>query len=184
MSHDNPQPKFPPIHLMLDFETLSLQPNAMVLSAGICEIWPEEEGNRKHAYWEFALTPQTARHIDPETVAWWMEQEIKPPMNGTDGFWRIFEWLRAVEVSREIILWANGTDFDITVLKDIAYENHQILPFKYSNVRDFRTMRKCFPLPKDKEPATITKHNALEDALWQARYLEALVEYYGFGDLS
>lgn len=182
MSQDNLS--LPKIHLMLDFESLSLQPNAVVLSAGICEIWPECEGARRTAYWEFNVSFQAIRHIDPETVAWWMGQETKPPMTGTDGFWRIFGFLRELEVTHEIILWANGTDFDISVLKDIAYENHQILPFKYSNVRDFRTMRKCFPLPKDKEPPTIAKHNALEDALWQARYLEELVAYYGFEALA
>ena len=163
---------------MLDFESLSLQPNAVVLSAGICEIFPQSEEGRKTAYWEFALDYQRVRHVDLSTVAWWMEQPIKPPMQGTDQFWQLFEYLRDIEITREIILWANGTDFDISVLKDIAYEDHRVLPFKYSNVRDFRTMRKCFPLPKDKEPPTVAKHNALEDVLWQARYLERLADHY------
>jgi hypothetical protein len=71
-------------------------------------------------------------------------------------------------------VWANGTDFDIATLYD-AYRNCGIAPaWRYSDVRDYRTVAKMFSgvVPR---PENINPHNALFDARVQALHLSAIL---------
>lgn len=62
-------------HVMLDFETLSLKPDAVLLSIGACTFDTEtgEVGNEFY----LAIDPRTQhqRHIDADTVLWWLKQD-------------------------------------------------------------------------------------------------------------
>lgn len=64
------------IHVSLDFETLSLKPDAVLLSIGACTFDTEtgEVGNEFY----LAIDPRTQhqRHISADTVLWWHSRTI------------------------------------------------------------------------------------------------------------
>ena len=39
----------------------------------------------------------------------------------------------------EVYLWAQGTDFDVAILRNIAYKYNIPIPIKHTNYRDHRT---------------------------------------------
>ncbi len=171
------QPSWKSRHVMIDIETLSTQPNATILSIGACPVFPEEHLDLADFYHE--IHPNQRRHIETKTISWWMDQPTKPPMNGisllSESLWALRSWI-VHRFYEDPIIWANGTDFDITVLSD-AYRDLGVgvVPWKYNNVRDFRTVSKLFPIEMSDSDS---KHNALADAKWQAAKLRLICERY------
>ena len=59
------------------------------------------------------------------------------------------------------------------------------IPWQYGEVRDYRTVRECFKLPPTIEARLKkdrVKHDALQDAIYQTKYLIAINRL--MGDLS
>jgi len=78
--------------------------------------------------------------------------------------------------SYEVIAWANGTDFDISIIKDALKQCGFGTPWRYNNVRDYRTLAKLFP--QIQRPTFVgEKHNALADAINQAEHLKLLLAH-------
>jgi hypothetical protein len=92
-----------------------------------------------------------------------------------DGYVSPFktDWEKIKEV------WANGTDFDLVILRN-AFERTGIrCPWAYYKGRDYRTVRKLFPQAVLNE-CTVEpriKHDAFEDATSQALTLQRLLQY-------
>ena len=176
------------IHVMIDFETLGLRPNANVRSIGAVmfslQICTYDNGHASNFYAEISLdTPQAKRYIDLDTWRWWGEQAklgnempdgttILP--TATQEFDR---WLRRVAPDPgKLILWSNGTDFDIPILYSI-YDEADIKPYwSYNNVRDYRTLRKTFP-HVEADPFKGVKHNAGYDAWNEAAHCVKILDY-------
>ena len=170
------------INVMVDLETLGRGPDAMVLSIGAVVFDPVDgKGLGERFYVE--IDPETSPgKMDVGTVHFWMQQAKDgnfPPMNGTArhewAFQEFYTWLQAKcnYQLNNLIIWSNGTDFDIPKCKNP--------PWKYSNVRDCRTIFKVFGLPEDMPPSQ-NHHNALADAEWQAVYLINILKNFKLGD--
>jgi hypothetical protein len=163
-------------HIMVDTETLGLAPNSVILSIGAVVFCPLR-GLGDDYYAE--IDPDTYfGDIDFGTIKFWMEQSAKGipcPINGTrtaETVLREFDlWLWTISHGTELVVWANGTDFDIPKLQH-AYSAHlkSVPKWTYSSVRDARTLYKTFG-PYGLKPPQVNKHNALDDAKWQATYL-------------
>ena len=71
-------------------------------------------------------------------------------------------------------IWANGTDFDVTILTH-AYKTvlKQSPPWKYNMVRDCRTIYKVFGGVE--RPNGSVEHDAVEDCIFQAKSLAETV---------
>jgi len=172
-----------PLRIMLDFETLGLAPSSHVLSLGAC-TFPGELPKQEVFYTEFSKE-QPGRTVDISTIEFWFAQEIKPPIAGgvslASGVRDFVMWckfnLERLGTDR-LELWCNGTDFDIPVLNDITNCTSYplTLPWKYSDVRDYRTLRKLFPevVPAER---TTQLHHALEDAIYQAQHCVEILHY-------
>lgn len=149
-------------HFMIDIETYDTSPSAVILSIGAERILGKET-----FYVEVDPDTQYERTTSIATREWWAQQG-NPPIYGTlplvDALAHLSNWLK--EFSEEPIIWCKGTDFDVTILSH-AYKSFGVpTPWKYSNVRDCRTLFKLCKLARNNPT-----HNALEDAQAQSDML-------------
>ena len=75
---------------------------------------------------------------------------------------------------KNVCLWGCGSTFDNTILEN-AYEKAGLTkPWRYSGDMCYRTMRQMFQFVE--KPADVgTKHNALDDARYQALHLLSIM---------
>lgn len=120
--------------------------------------------------------------MDPSTVLWWLRQSEEArkgicfggraiPDVLTDFAAFIAETCRPADVRP----WGNSDSFDILKMEG-AYERcGMAIPWFWTNVRDFRTVRNLNPQvvydPKAKGDAA---HNAVADAAFQVQHLFAI----------
>jgi len=168
--------KHPPesMHFMVDIETLDTRPSSVILSVGICPVLAADRASYTSYYAE--LDPkQAGRTQSMDTVYWWKEQTGCPD-KGTkalaDALLEIQNYFW--QITSKPIIWAKGIDFDTVILAH-AYDSYRMrAPWKYNDVRDFRTVKKLF---QDKIGPGITNtmaHHALEDAIFQSEQLESI----------
>lgn len=160
------------LHIMIDFETLGTKPDSPVLSFGAVIF--DKEGI-KDTYYAIIEPDLNNKKVSLATLRWWMLQNKAAQDEAfqetirlteetfTDTF---YEWLSDKVDFETLCIWSNGADFDIPILKNIMDDAY---PFEFYNHRCFRTFKVLF---YDVEIADETcAHNALSDALWQARYM-------------
>jgi len=168
-------------HVMIDIETLGLEPQSIILSIGAVAFGMDRQPGMpmQEFYVELSVNHQGPRIVNLDTVKWWMEQSTKPPLSGDITLHfalnELNEFVRNQTIGdRTPYVWANGTDFDISILYD-AYRSHGIPPaWKYSDVRDYRTVSKLFSGVVSR-PENLNLHNALSDARMQALHLSAIL---------
>lgn len=166
-------------HIMLDFETLDLAPTAVLLSIGAVRFDPFSEELGGNFYMELDWTDQPGRTTSQATIDWWNAQP-NPPINGTTKLTVAVEELnKFIKASgNNPVIWCQGTDFDIPKLNSIFEGCNTPPAWKYNSARDLRTLTKVFkdaPSPSE----NVLKHNALADAVWQAKKLQMIYKYLG-----
>jgi hypothetical protein len=160
------------MNVVLDIETLSLQPDAVILSLGAVT---DRNILECDFYMEFDWCDQTqlGRRVDQDTMTWWQEQEVKfpglCPMDGAvlldHGLESFAAWLTYITVPGEPLhIWARGPQFDIVVLEN-AFRQHKLpIPWKYKDILDIRTAIHCSGNHTElAKPGK--KHHALSDAI-------------------
>ena len=151
---------------MVDLETLGLSPDSVIVSVGAVVF--TKDGIESEGYWPLTLD-QSDRNIDLGTLKWWMQQNEAARAVFAEK--RTFSLRAALEnLSMQFCdgtrIWSNGANFD-EVLLTHAYAQLRIRkPWDYKHVRCYRTIRAQFP--DIKLPSNGTKHNALDDARYQA----------------
>ena len=172
------------LHAMVDIETMDTAPTAVVLSIGLVLFDPYEPETPTHDfYWVVDTEEQDVggRTRSESTALWWAEQspEARTVLAATglpvdQVLKQLFSYMRSDEVEH---IWANGPDFDCVILADLA-RGHGAWPF-WKN-RCYRTI-KNLALPKTyiKPERAGTHHNALDDAVYQARDLQARIKALG-----
>jgi hypothetical protein len=160
------------MNVVLDIESLSLQPDAVILSLGAvtdrnileCDFYLE---------FDWGDQEMSGRRVDQDTLTWWQEQEVATPglcpMDGAvlldHGLESFAAWLIQVKGGLEepLHIWARGPQFDIVVLEN-AFKQHELLiPWYYKDILDIRTALHCSSI---KELANHSKkHHALSDAI-------------------
>lgn len=172
-------------NVMIDIETLSTNSNALILSIGACEF---SEKNGIGVTFYNTIDIESSLHngfkIDGKTIEWWLKQsnEAKKDLFDNRRFTikqvliSFSDWLNFYFDAKNINIWGNGSDFDNAILKN-AYDRMKIsIPWDYRNNRCFRTLKSLFP--NVEKPETNNHHNALGDALWQAKYAINIWEEY------
>lgn len=126
--------------------------------------------------------------FEQDTVEWWSKnkpandyfkdvhyvQQIRYALSDFVG--QMEEWCRATGAD-ELIVWCQGTDFDIAIMREAfrrVFGSEDKLPWKFKNVRDARTYfleaARIFA-PKVENPYDLiktdgTQHHALADCDW------------------
>jgi len=167
--------------IMVDLETLGLQPSAVVLSIGLVQFNEKEILDNLHV--KLAIDPQieAGRSIDGSTLDWWMNQEPNARhglFSGAaqqsrllveDGLQLVWKFMQNVDE-----LWGNGAAFDNVVLRHLFMQFKGLTPWSYKADRCYRTVRSMnnhVPFPTFQG----VEHNALDDARHQTIHLQLML---------
>lgn len=177
------------MHIMLDLETLSLNPNAVVTQIGFAlfDLVPKEgqiNGIIDSGCYHLDIESQMkmGRSITWSTIEWWLRQE-KEAQNKLVGATRM-SVRSAIDqffmIPNEYGLgwtdfegvWANGTNFDLPIIEDLLFCYDYKTPWHYRAPRDTRTL--AMLAPNAKAQANPIKHSAEHDAINQAQWMQAV----------
>ncbi|EJY4342492.1 3'-5' exoribonuclease [Escherichia coli] len=172
------------IHLMIDLETMGKNPDAPIISIGAIFFDPQT-GDMGPEFSKTIDLETAGGVIDRDTIKWWLKQSREAqsaimtdeiPLD--DALLQLREFID--ENSGEFFLhvWGNGANFDNTILRR-SYERQGIpCPWRYYNDRDVRTiveLGKAIDFDaRTAIPFEGERHNALDDARYQAKYVSAI----------
>lgn len=188
-------------HLVFDLETLSTEPNAVVLSLGCVPFVFEEDGFFKKFvetgfFVKFDVQEQIVkykRNVEADTVNWWREKPkdlidatVKPSKDDVSivsGLNSLNEFISKVEgfSPNDSYVFSRGPDFDFPIIKSLYRNANLDLPYNFWKVRDIRTAIDIMYGTNDGKyevksgNAGFIAHNPLHDAAMDAA---RLVELY------
>ena len=162
-------------HNMIDFETLSTNPNAAVLSLGAVAFTKEGlTGEEFYVNIDGDDCIKLGLHVSQSTVDWWAKQsqEAKDALEIDkktllEAMTMFSTWVRTIGGTH---VWGNGADFDNPILKSCYEALGADTPFKPYNGRCYRTIKNIPGMPGMARRIG-THHNALHDAKSQAEHL-------------
>lgn len=168
-------------HIMIDFETLSTNPNAAVISLGAVAFTKDGlTGEEFYVNVDGEDCKRLGLHVSESTLQWWAQQsqEAKAALETDkktllEALTAFSHWVKAVGGTH---VYGNGADFDNPILKS-CYEAIQAdIPFKPFNGRCYRTLKSIDKVPSMSKRQG-THHNALDDAKSQAIHLLEIRAY-------
>lgn len=160
-------------NIMLDIETLSTRSNAIITSIGAVKF---SFGSTEIETFTVNIDPKSCKqyglHVDPETIEWWKKQSpsaIKAFMTNQqplDTALDLFtDWIGSNW--KDTIYWANGSQFDHSILQWSYLSCGKSVPWKHWNLRDARTVYAICDFDLKTIPRIGTYHNAIDDCLTQ-----------------
>ncbi|EIW6412706.1 3'-5' exoribonuclease, partial [Escherichia coli] len=174
-------------HLMIDLETMGTNTNAPIVVIGAVFFDPQTGEIGPVFYIVVSLTDamNTGAVPDGGTIEWWLKQSsearaaiLTDQVKLRDALSRFREFINEYSDEKFVQVWGNGATFDNAILRT-SYERLDIpCPWRYCNDRDVRTI---VELGKtiDFDARTVipfegVRHNALDDARHQAKYVSAI----------
>ncbi|ENM1807723.1 3'-5' exoribonuclease [Klebsiella variicola] len=178
------------VHVMVDLETMGKKHNAPIVAIGAV-VFDPATGSIGESFYKVVCLESSVNWgavMDPSTVIWWLKQssEARSAIVNDDAIplldallqFREFVSDNVAGGSKKAQVWGNGTSFDNSILRssyDCIAEDY---PWEYWNDRDVRTMVELGQAisfdPKTTIPFEGSRHNALADAIHQARYVSAI----------
>lgn len=169
--------------VMVDIETMGLQPGCAILSIGAVAFDPNSVAYSNRFYRNIDLKDciEQGFIVDPSTEKWWNEQSDEAKAHLQENQLPIlaaladfcFWYKKTVQAER---IWCHGASFDVPI---IGYAINQLggeIPWNYKDVRDTRTLYDL----ADFDPSSIervgTHHNALGDAISQVRCVQKAMQ--------
>lgn len=171
------------LHIMVDTETMSTTSDAAIvqLAAVVFNplgIYPDEAFNEY-------IAPENARlygDVSTDTMAWWDKQDptIRTRVFGgsrkltpvLDEFLVWVERNKQAQGCTSVNFWCFGAGFDDKIIESAITET-ELKTYVPWTFRDVRCARTAIALLSDRQrsyvPANTSKHDALADAIWQAR---------------
>jgi len=172
-------------HIMLDIETMGNSSEAAIMSIGACYFNPStgEVGETFHQHCSLQSSVNAGLIMDASTILWWMQQDddARSKFYSNSSERCIKECLinLAAFIDSNCQVWGNGATFDNTIIKN-AYKKAlgYDAPWKFWNDRDVRTIVELgYQIgidPKRDLPFEGVKHDALADAIHQAKYVSVI----------
>ncbi|HCT7447811.1 TPA: 3'-5' exoribonuclease [Klebsiella variicola] len=178
------------VHVMVGLETMGKKHNAPIVAIGAV-VFDPATGSIGESFYKVVCLESSVNWgavIDPSTVIWWLKQssEARSAIVNDDAIplqdallqFREFVSDNVAGGSKKAQVWGNGASFDNSILRssyDCIAEDY---PWEYWNDRDVRTMVELGQAisfdPKTTIPFEGSRHNALADAIHQARYVSAV----------
>jgi hypothetical protein len=181
--------------IYLDLETLGHSPDGVITQIGavyhaleVKDGVPTPIQNTYHAYLDW----EQGRVMHADVVAYWFRHAhdnhafmagvasqgdrargVQPwALSIGQALHEFLEWWGSVASSRDIELWAQGTDFDVAIMRH-AFKQHNLKePWKFYLTRDSRTLIQDWKSRGNDIPPRLpseTPHSAIGDALYGAR---------------
>ena len=169
---------------MLDLETLSTRPNAVILTLGAVKFNPfslVDPGPGLYIRPDVDEQIAQGRDVQDETVNWWMSQaeDVREEALGTDGRISVESMYR--QLNRFLVgadsIWAQGPLFDFAILENLYRQYGWPTPWQYWQIRDSRTLFGVHGDPRVK--GKVGLHNALEDCVSQATAVQQVYNKLG-----
>jgi exodeoxyribonuclease VIII len=184
--------------VMIDFETLSLKENAVLLSLGACAFDPATNTLGETFYVAIDPRLQPGRDISASTVIWWLGQsdDARAKLTSATAAADAIEegsddeslydnasmaishaamafnaWIESL--GGDVECWSNGAVDHAWLNSMFEYTGFKN-PIKFWSQRDYRTLKAMYP--QVKMDATGTAHDALDDAMNQAKHLCAIMD--------
>ncbi|EKJ5235543.1 3'-5' exoribonuclease [Klebsiella pneumoniae] len=178
------------VHVMVDLETMGKKNYAPIVAIGAV-VFDPATGSIGESFYKVVCLESSVNWgavIDPSTVIWWLKQssEARSAIVNDDAIplqdallqFREFVSDNVAGGSKKAQVWGNRASFDNSILRssyDCIAEDY---PWEYWNDRDVRTMVELGQAisfdPKTTIPFEGSRHNALADAIHQARYVSAI----------
>ena len=172
------------IHAMIDLETLSTNPNAIILTIGGVKFDPYTIAEPSQGmYFRVDVDKQTSmgRDVMQDTVDWWSKQpkEISDEAFSDDNRASLDDMIKKInKFSVGVdVFWCQGPLFDYAILQDIYKQLGYPVPWQYWQIRDSRTLFSL--VPKDPDEKRTGLHNALEDCYFQAKKVQRVYKQLG-----
>jgi hypothetical protein len=167
--------------IMVDIETVSTLPNAVVLSLAAVSFDPHDPSiEMQGMVWNFDIEEQAAmgRHVDDDTIAWWASQgdeaielAFGENVERTNILTALDEFHKFVWNSKRI--WSQGTVFDIGILENLFRQVNRPSPWGFRQIRDTRTV---YDLGIPYEYNNPCRHDPLSDCVAQALAIQEIYE--------
>ncbi|WP_342342849.1 exonuclease [Escherichia coli] len=176
-------------HLMIDLETMGTNTNAPIVVIGAVFFDPQTGEIGPVFYIVISLTDamNTGAVPDGGTIEWWLKQSsearaaiLTDQVKLKDALSQFRKFINEYSDEKFVQVWGNGATSDNAILRT-SYERLDIpCPWRYHNDRDVRTI---VELGKtiDFDARTVipfegVRHNALDDARHQAKYVTATIQ--------
>lgn len=170
---------------MVDLETLDVTPAAAIVSIGAIILNPyAEEFAVLSSYYKVLHISGQDREIDEDTLAFWMRQsdEVRAVFQTPkeekiylhDMLPEFGEFLGFDEVGTTMSIdkiWSKPSWFDLSIIGHACSQFGEAIPWQHRRGMCFRTLTEENKTIMPPDPEFTVKHNALDDALYQAKWL-------------
>jgi hypothetical protein len=160
-------------HIMLDLETGGTAPGCAIFSIGAVAF--DFDGRSLGPTYYANITRDSCMVLglvcEPATMAWWMEHpEAEAALADNqiplDEALALFAEFIAQHGAAEVCVWSHGAGFDIPIIELAMRATGTVIPWKFRNARDTRTMlwlaeQRGIDVPVDRQGL---RHQALDDA--------------------
>ncbi|HAW3028914.1 TPA: exonuclease [Escherichia coli] len=172
------------IHLMIDLETMGINPDAPIISIGAIFFDPQT-GDMGPEFSKTIDLDTAGGVIDRDVIKWWLKQSreaqsaiLTDEIPLDDVLLQLREFIDENSGEFFVQVWGNGANFDNVILRR-SYERQGIpCPWRYHNDRDVRTLVELGKAidfdARTAIPFEGERHNALDDARYQAKYVSAI----------
>mgnify|MGYP003413452810 CR=1 FL=1 len=164
---------------VIDLETYGKGPYAAIASIGIVDFFVSDEFVIEDQYYANVhqdMNKKLNREYDDDTIDWWLQQDptIRKALLVDQKPLDVVMREVIAFIDKKALIWCQGTDFDISILKTTFKQLELEIPWKYSNVRDSRTFTEelGYSMKRFRDPSS--HHNALDDAICQAKVVNML----------
>jgi exodeoxyribonuclease VIII len=162
---------------MIDLETLSSRPNAVITSIGAVAFNPET--STIGGSFKVNVDPESGEklglHISAKTVVWWLQQSeqarmamLSDPKPLPEALKLLNAWIR-LNAGDDATVWGNGATFDNVVISSNYEAAGVYRPWRFKNDWCYRTVKGLYP--EVRLERTGTHHDALDDAMTQTKHL-------------
>ncbi len=169
--------------LSIDIETLGTKSYSCIISIGAAFFDPSngEVGETFYREIDIDSAKELGLVTDPSTLAWWEKQSeearsiflAKDRPKITDVLQEFSDWVKGHCDPKKVRPWGNGAGFDVNLVQDAFHIAGVETPWMFWNIRDIRTVvAMCKPAVDITKMVTRegTHHNALDDAIHQAKF--------------
>ncbi len=178
-------------HLIVDIETLGINPPAPILTIGMVflDFDPYREGAEDgepdiKTYYLGVDQKECVGEADEATMAWWGQQDcaVRKAAFCPTVTPNVFqEFVNIVNREAPDYLWGNSPDFDFGHLGAQIKAKGLELPWRFWQLRDIRTVKGfgAYTVKVEENPGNLLgfkEHHALYDALKEAHILKSSIQ--------
>jgi hypothetical protein len=162
---------------MLDLETWGTGNDAVPVSLGACRFTADEIIDNFHVAIDPGSCVALGLKMDAGTLLWWMDRDRREALDRWLSMGKVdlasalvgfSDW---VSIRQPVAIWGNGSTFDNIILRSAHAACGLEYPVRFWQDLCYRSMKQQTAIPIERSGI---HHDALDDAISQARHLQAI----------